>query len=66
MLSTLLANGMNMIWQGHEATWTEPVASAIATIFGFMPPTAAAVVFFVAWWIHLLISTNIPCLRAAI
>ena len=33
MLSTLLANGMNMIWQGHEATWSEPVASAIATDF---------------------------------
>ena len=30
MLSTLLSNGMNMIWQGHELTWTEPVASAIA------------------------------------
>ena len=31
---------MNMIWQGHESTWTEPIASAIATIFGFMPATA--------------------------
>ncbi|MHA6258960.1 4Fe-4S dicluster domain-containing protein [Sporosarcina sp. CAU 1771] len=55
MLSTLLANGMNIIWQGHAATWTEPVASSIATIFGFMSPTAAAVVFFISWWIHLLI-----------
>ncbi|MFD1205675.1 MULTISPECIES: (Fe-S)-binding protein [Sporosarcina] len=54
MLSTLVANGMNMIWQGHETTWTEPMASAIATAFSFMSPTAAAVVFFVAWWIHLL------------
>jgi len=55
MLSTLLANGMNMIWQGHEATWTEPIASTIATVFSFMPETGAAVIFFVAWWIHLLI-----------
>ncbi|KAA0955680.1 (Fe-S)-binding protein [Sporosarcina sp. ANT_H38] len=55
MLSTLLANGMNMIWQGHEASWSEPIASAIATIFSFMPETGAAVIFFVAWWIHLLI-----------
>ncbi|MDW0116416.1 (Fe-S)-binding protein [Sporosarcina thermotolerans] len=54
MVSTLVSNGMNMIWQGHETTWTEPMASAIATAFSFMSPTAAAVVFFIAWWIHLL------------
>ena len=55
MLSTLLANGMNMIWQGNELTWTEPIASSIAFIFGKIPTVAAASVFFVAWWIHLLI-----------
>lgn len=55
MLSTLLANGMNMIWQGHETSWTEPIASTIAAIFSFMPETGAAVIFFIAWWIHLLI-----------
>ncbi|WP_438314916.1 (Fe-S)-binding protein [Sporosarcina sp. FA9] len=55
MLSTLVANGMNMIWHGHAATWTEPVASSIAFIFSFMPTTAAAVIFFIGWWIHLLI-----------
>lgn len=54
MVSTLVSNGMNMIWQGHETTWTEPMASAIASVFSFMSPTAAAVVFFIAWWIHLL------------
>ncbi|MCM3744205.1 (Fe-S)-binding protein [Sporosarcina luteola] len=54
MVSTLVSNGMNMIWQGHETTWTEPMASAIASVFSFMSPTAAEVVFFVAWWIHLL------------
>ncbi|WP_102026396.1 heterodisulfide reductase-related iron-sulfur binding cluster [Salirhabdus sp. Marseille-P4669] len=54
MLSVLLGNGMAIIWHGHEATWTEPVASGIAALFGWMSPTAAAVVFFVAWWIHLL------------
>ncbi len=54
MVSTLVSNGMNMIWQGHETTWTEPMASAIASVFSFMSPTAAAVVFFIAWWVHLL------------
>ncbi|MFC4410700.1 (Fe-S)-binding protein [Chungangia koreensis] len=55
MVSTLFANGMNIIWHGHEATWTEPVASSIAAIFSFLPATAAAALFFVFWWIHLLI-----------
>lgn len=54
MLSTLVANGMNMIWHGHGTTWTEPMASAIASAFSWMSPTAAAAVFFVAWWVHLL------------
>ncbi|WP_099159366.1 heterodisulfide reductase-related iron-sulfur binding cluster [Virgibacillus ndiopensis] len=52
MLSVLVGNGMTQIWQGHDATWTEPVASLIASVFGWMSPTAAAVVFFIAWWIH--------------
>ena len=30
MLSTLLGNGMSLIWHGHEPTWSEPVASAIS------------------------------------
>ena len=55
MLSTLLSNAMNMIWQGNALTWTEPVASSIAFVFGFMPSVAAASIFFVGWWIHLLI-----------
>ncbi|MGN7408209.1 MULTISPECIES: heterodisulfide reductase-related iron-sulfur binding cluster [unclassified Sporosarcina] len=54
MISTLVANGMNMIWHGHATTWTEPMASGIATVFSFLSPTAAAAIFFVAWWIHLL------------
>ncbi|MFD1020054.1 heterodisulfide reductase-related iron-sulfur binding cluster [Thalassobacillus hwangdonensis] len=55
MVSVLLGNGMGMIWHGHEGAWTEPVASLIASAFGWMSPTAAAAVFFVSWWIHLLI-----------
>ncbi len=54
MLSVLLGNGMGMVWHGHETAWTEPVASLIASAFSWISPTAAAVVFFVAWWIHLV------------
>ncbi|WP_096272776.1 (Fe-S)-binding protein [Paucisalibacillus globulus] len=53
MVSVLVGNGMSQIWHGHSATWTEPVASLIATIFGgFVSPTAAMVIFFASWWIH--------------
>lgn len=52
MISVLFGNGMLQIWQGEAATWTEPVASLIALVFGWMSPAAAMVLFFIAWWIH--------------
>ncbi|WP_085994009.1 (Fe-S)-binding protein [Oceanobacillus senegalensis] len=52
MLSVLMGNGMSQIWLGHDPTWTEPVASVIAMIFGFVSPEAAAVLFYIAWWVH--------------
>lgn len=55
MVSTLIANGMGLIWHGEELTYTEPVASSIAAIFSFLPTTAAAAIFYVMWWAHLLI-----------
>lgn len=55
MLATLVANGASLIWlHGGELHWSEPVASSIAFLLGWMSETAAAVVFYVAWWIHLL------------
>lgn len=55
MLSVLFGNGMSMIWHGEEATWSEPVASLIAGAFSWVGKTGAAVLFYVAWWVHLLI-----------
>ncbi|MEN1967601.1 heterodisulfide reductase-related iron-sulfur binding cluster [Lentibacillus sp. N15] len=52
MLSVLIGNGMAQIWHGTETTWTEPVASLIGMGFGWMSPTAALVVFYIAWWVH--------------
>lgn len=54
MITVLAGNGMWMIYSNMEASWHEPVASVIASIFQFLPETAALVVFFVMWWIHLL------------
>lgn len=55
MVSTLFANGMGLIWHGEGLTYTEPVASGIAAIFGFLPESIAAGIFYVMWWTHLLI-----------
>ncbi|MFJ8065596.1 heterodisulfide reductase-related iron-sulfur binding cluster [Psychrobacillus sp. NPDC096426] len=54
MVSVLVGNGMGMIWHDHAATWSEPIASAVATIFGILPTAAAATVFYIMWWAHLL------------
>ena len=55
MLATLVANGASLIWlHGGELHWSEPIASSIAFLLGWMSETAAAVVFYAAWWIHLL------------
>lgn len=55
MVTVLVGNGMSMIWHAHEGAWTEPVASVIASAFGWVPEPVAVTVFFVMWWIHLLI-----------
>ncbi|MDC3414956.1 (Fe-S)-binding protein [Aquibacillus sp. 3ASR75-11] len=55
MVSVLVGNGMALIWHGEEGSWTEPIATLIANAFAWMPPTAAAAIFFIAWWIHLLV-----------
>lgn len=54
MLCTLMANGMYIVWHGGETSWSEPVASAISVLFAWMPQMAAASLFFVFWWGHLL------------
>ncbi|MCQ6279067.1 (Fe-S)-binding protein [Bacillus sp. EB600] len=54
MIATLFANGMAIIWHGEELSWSEPIASLIAYSFSWLPQNAAAVLFFVFWWLHLL------------
>ncbi|WP_404405431.1 heterodisulfide reductase-related iron-sulfur binding cluster [Jeotgalibacillus malaysiensis] len=54
MVSVLLGNGAGIVFFGHETTWTEPVASVIALATGWMGTTANAVIFYFAWWVHLL------------
>ncbi|EIT87473.1 ferredoxin, 4Fe-4S [Fictibacillus macauensis ZFHKF-1] len=54
MVSVLVGNGMDLIWHQEPGSWTEPIATGIASLFSALPQTAATVIFFIAWWIHLL------------
>ncbi|WP_416828052.1 (Fe-S)-binding protein [Ectobacillus polymachus] len=55
MLSVLLGNAAGLIWHGEGLIWSEPIASAIAFVLSGIGTVGATVVFYVAWWIHLLI-----------
>ncbi|PAD67637.1 hypothetical protein CHH83_17770 [Bacillus sp. 7586-K] len=54
MLSVLLGNGMALIWHEEGLTWSEPIASCFAAILSFVGESGAVVLFYFAWWIHLL------------
>jgi Fe-S oxidoreductase len=54
MIWVLLGNGMDIIWHGEEPSWTEPVASLISLALGGIGKTASIVIFYVAWWLHLI------------
>lgn len=55
MLSVLIGNGMSLIWHDHDLAWTEPIASSVAFLLNGIGETASIVIFYVAWWIHLLV-----------
>ncbi|MGE8204981.1 heterodisulfide reductase-related iron-sulfur binding cluster [Heyndrickxia sp. NPDC080065] len=54
MVSVLIGNGMGIIWHGEEVSWTEPIASLVALAFGWIGKTASIVIFYIAWWVHLI------------
>ncbi|MBY6086755.1 4Fe-4S dicluster domain-containing protein [Priestia flexa] len=55
MLSVLIGNGMSLIWHNHDLAWTEPIASSVAFLLNGIGEAASIVIFYVAWWIHLLV-----------
>ncbi|AIU75432.1 MULTISPECIES: heterodisulfide reductase-related iron-sulfur binding cluster [Bacillus amyloliquefaciens group] len=54
MVTVLLGNAMNLLWHDHSLSWTEPIASSIGFVLGGLSAPAAAAVFYVSWWLHLL------------
>ncbi|GIP38864.1 hypothetical protein J31TS4_21440 [Paenibacillus sp. J31TS4] len=55
MLSVLLSLGFHRAWSGHEASTYAPVSSLVAALFGGLSPGAAKILFYAAWWAHLVI-----------
>lgn len=55
MLSVLLSLGFERVWLGLPASGYAPVSSAIAGVFGSITATAAAALFYICWWAHLII-----------
>jgi len=55
MASVLLSLAFEQLWLGHEASVYAPISSAIAALFSGISETAAAALFYVFWWAHLLI-----------
>lgn len=56
LLSELLSLGFEMLMLNHAPTWYAPVASLIASAgAGVLDQQAAAVCFYLFWWLHLLV-----------
>ncbi|MFT9849173.1 (Fe-S)-binding protein [Aneurinibacillus sp. REN35] len=57
MVSTLLSEGLEIIWLHPEEVGfrsTQPIASSLAIALSGLGSTAAGVLFYVFWWVHLL------------
>lgn len=54
MFSVLFSNGMEIISHNLEYSWTAPIASLVALAFSWLSHSAASVLFYVFWWMHLL------------
>lgn len=56
MTSILFSAAFEHYWGLSEPlpTWATPVSSVIALAFSWMTPSAAAVMFYIFWWIHTL------------
>ncbi|MGQ7277650.1 heterodisulfide reductase-related iron-sulfur binding cluster [Brevibacillus thermoruber] len=55
MATVLLSLAFEQLWLGHEPSGYAPISSLIAMAFAGVSDTAAAALFYVFWWLHLLI-----------
>ncbi|QQE74262.1 4Fe-4S dicluster domain-containing protein [Brevibacillus composti] len=55
MATVLLSLAFEQLWLGHAPSVFAPISSVIAAPFAGISETAAAALFYVFWWLHLLI-----------
>ncbi|MDA5108205.1 heterodisulfide reductase-related iron-sulfur binding cluster [Brevibacillus thermoruber] len=55
MATVLLSLAFEQLWLGHEPSGYAPISSLIAMAFAGISNTAAAALFYLFWWLHLLI-----------
>ncbi len=55
MASVLFSLAFEQLWLGHEPSVFAPISSLIAVVFSGIGQTAAAALFYVFWWLHLII-----------
>lgn len=54
MVTVLLSAALEQLWLQEGTTLYQPVASALASLFAFLSPDWAGLLFYVVWWLHLL------------
>ncbi|MCM3160770.1 (Fe-S)-binding protein [Metabacillus litoralis] len=57
MVSTFLSEGFEIVWLHSENLnflYTQPIASTIAIGLSGIGPSAASILFYIFWWVHLL------------
>ncbi|RKN84319.1 (Fe-S)-binding protein [Paenibacillus ginsengarvi] len=56
MISVLLTSAFDRVWHGEMFSYKAPIASSIAALLdGFVSAFAGGVLYYAAWWAHLLI-----------
>lgn len=55
MGSLLLTLAAERVWLGSHDHLYEPISTVLARLFAGLEPSAAAVCFYLFWWIHLLV-----------
>lgn len=55
MVTILFSAAFEIVWHGEPLGWAHPIASLLALPFTGLSATAAAVLFYIFWWLHALI-----------
>lgn len=55
MFSILMSAAFEQLWLGQASFWAMPISSLLAAPFAWISADAAAVLFYIFWWLHALV-----------